>query len=204
MSKINRLTPRGHWEDLYDRQLQSERPEDDSFRNKLNSFLKTTRNKLNSFLKTTLREDVYQKITEPYSGYLFWQICKQYLPKKNGLKMLEIGSAPGDQLVQFKRIFGYDPYGVEYSESGATLNRHVFALNDISPDQVIYSDFFSKDFQEQYCSYFDIVLSRGFIEHFAEPKTYQDAFQLIKKRRHLRSHNPEYKWGQLFSTIYLG
>jgi 2-polyprenyl-3-methyl-5-hydroxy-6-metoxy-1,4-benzoquinol methylase len=96
--------------------------------------------------------------------------------------VLESGSAPGWQLVQFKRLFGYDPYGLEFSESGVTLNRKVFALNDINPYQVIHSDFFSKDFQEQHSSYFDVVLSQGFIEHFAEPEeVLKMHFDLLRK-----------------------
>jgi SAM-dependent methyltransferase len=102
-----------------------------------------------------------------YSDYLLWDvILPKYLPRQEGLKVLEIGSAPGDTLVRLKETFGYIPYGVEYSEPGAKLNREIFTGHGIDPSNVIQADFFSPEFQDKYRGYFDIVLSNGFIEHF--------------------------------------
>ncbi|MFH1371294.1 MAG: class I SAM-dependent methyltransferase [Planctomycetota bacterium] len=102
-----------------------------------------------------------------YSDYLLWDvILPRHLPKQKGLKVLEVGSAPGDTLVRLKETFGYIPYGVEYSQPGAELNRRKFIEHNINPSNVIQADFFSPEFQDKYRGYFDIVLSSGFIEHF--------------------------------------
>jgi SAM-dependent methyltransferase len=105
-----------------------------------------------------------------YSEYLLWDVIyDKYLPRQPGLKILEIGSAPGYNLVRFKRTFGYNPYGLEYSEPGVAKNRQKFSAAGINPKQVIFADFFSPAWQEQYQNFFDIVMSGGFIEHFDDP-----------------------------------
>jgi 2-polyprenyl-3-methyl-5-hydroxy-6-metoxy-1,4-benzoquinol methylase len=84
--------------------------------------------------------------------------------------VLEVGSAPGDYLVKFSKLYNIDPYGVEYTENGVEINRRLFKENGLNPDNVIHSDFFSDLFQEKFKSKFGIVISRGFIEHFDNPK----------------------------------
>ena len=104
-----------------------------------------------------------------YEDYLLWDVIyKNHLPKKEGLKVLEVGSAPGEHLVRLSKRFGFTPYGIEYSESGVELNRAVFAANGIDPDNVIYADFLSDEVHSRYKGAFDIVISRGFIEHFTD------------------------------------
>ena len=104
-----------------------------------------------------------------YSDYLEWEsLYETYLPKTAGLKVIEIGSAPGTNLVRLHQTFGYDPYGVEYAETGANLNREVFRQNGLNPNHVIRADAFSEDFLARYENSFDLVVSRGFIEHFTE------------------------------------
>jgi SAM-dependent methyltransferase len=126
-----------------------------------------------------------------YDDYLLWDVLyPKYMPKARNAKVLEIGSAPGNYLVRLNKTFGFIPYGVEYSESGVELNRRNFVLNNLDPSNVIYSDFFSSAFHEQYAGYFDIVVSRGFIEHFS------NAEEVIAK--HLNLLN---KGGYLFVTI---
>jgi SAM-dependent methyltransferase len=48
------------------------------------------------------------------------------------------------------------------------LNRELFRLHDIDPENVIHADFFDDKFHEEFNEHFDIVVSRGFIEHFTE------------------------------------
>ena len=104
-----------------------------------------------------------------YSDYLEWDVLyPAHLPKAKGLKIIEIGSAPGTNLVRHHKTFGSEPYGVEYAEAGANLNRAVFSQNGINPNNVIRADFFSEEFMARYEGYFDVVVSRGFIEHFTE------------------------------------
>ena len=145
-----------------------------------------------------------------YADYLLWDVIyKKYLPKTKGAKILEIGSAPGNNLVRLSQQFGFTPYGVEYSESGAQLNRKVFISNNISPDNVIHADFLSDDFQKQYSGYFDIVISAGLIEHFEDVDNIiekhinllTDGGCLIVSIPNLRGVN--YLWQRLFNKDLL-
>jgi len=81
---------------------------------------------------------------------------------------LEVGSAPGEHLLQLSRTFGYDPYGVEFSRQGVEVNRRLFAQHGLNPGNVIHADFLSPAFQDRYKDSFDIVVSRGLIEHFVD------------------------------------
>jgi 2-polyprenyl-3-methyl-5-hydroxy-6-metoxy-1,4-benzoquinol methylase len=108
------------------------------------------------------------------------------VPNKKGAKVLEVGSAPGKFLVEFKQNYDCVPYGLEYSETGVELNRKVFSSHGINPDNVICADFFSNEFHEQYRERFDIVISRGFIEHFADvDNVIQEHLNLLKPGGHL-------------------
>jgi SAM-dependent methyltransferase len=107
-----------------------------------------------------------------YSDYLLWNvILRKYMPPKRGGKGLEVGSAPGNFLVGLHKSFGLIPYGVEYSEPGVMQNRQIFSINQISPDNVILADFFDYEFHQKFKGYFDVVVSRGFIEHFTDMET---------------------------------
>ena len=90
------------------------------------------------------------------------------MPKNEGAKALVVGSAPGDFLVRLCNTFRFTPYGVEYSEPGVIQNRKIFDLHGIEPNNVICADFFDETFHQKYKGYFDIVISRGFIEHFTD------------------------------------
>jgi SAM-dependent methyltransferase len=104
-----------------------------------------------------------------YDDYLLWEsLFPRLLTNLAGAKVLEVGSAPGKFLVKFSQRYGCVPYGVEYSEAGAQSNRTLFAANGYSPDHVICADFFSEQFLNQYAGTFDLVISRGFIEHFTD------------------------------------
>jgi hypothetical protein len=47
--------------------------------------------------------------------FLFNVVLRKYVPKIKGAKVLEVGSAPGDFLVTLNKVYGFIPYGVEYS-----------------------------------------------------------------------------------------
>ncbi len=105
--------------------------------------------------------------TDNYSEELIWKaIYSKYLPKGKGLKIVEVGSAPGWNLVRFNKEYGYEPYGIEYAEAGVENNRRRFERVGIDPSQVIWKDFFAPDIKEQYSNFFDLAISGGFIEHF--------------------------------------
>lgn len=107
--------------------------------------------------------------TKSYADYLLWEVIyREYIPTINKGKVLEIGSAPGKFLLRFSRTFGFIPFGIEYSNTGVELNRKLFIFHNIDPNNVIHADFFSNELHKQYNGYFDIVISRGFIEHFTD------------------------------------
>jgi SAM-dependent methyltransferase len=172
-----KLSPKEYWDSKYDGKVSRlERP--------------SLERKFNRLIKKLLG----QKISEymgSYDQYLLWEVIyPEYMLKTKGAKALEVGSAPGKYLVRLSKTFGFEPYGVEYSESGVELNREIFALNDINPDNVIHADFLSDDFHDKYRGSFDIVVSRGFIEHFTNVE------DIIQKHINLLV-----KGGRLFVTI---
>ena len=99
-----------------------------------------------------------------------------------GAAVVEIGSAPGEHLVRLSETFGLVPYGIEYSAAGVEVNRAVFAARGLDPENVIQMDFFSDECLLSCRERFDVVVSRGFIEHFA------DAAQVVD--RHLELLKP--------------
>ena len=104
-----------------------------------------------------------------YDDYLLWEvILPKYLPRLNGAKVVEIGSAPGNYVSEFGRRLGCIPHGVEYSEVGVEVNRRVFSEHGFDPDNVIHADLFSDEFGTRYKEQFDAVISKGFIEHFED------------------------------------
>jgi|GEM_PF-925652 len=143
--------------------------------------------------KSPLGKKILGYMNVNYHDYLLWEnIYKKYMPRSKKAKILEIGSAPGNHLARLYRVFGFTPYGVEHSKRGVELNRNVFMRHGINPDNVIYADFFSDEFQDRYKGFFDIVISRGFIEDFSDG----DARSNIEKHVNLLN-----KGGYLFVSI---
>ena len=121
--------------------------------------------------KSLIKRLVGKKLLEyrfNYFDYLVWEVIfPRVLPRTEGLKVVEVGSAPGTILVRFNKEFGYEPYGIEYSNEGVEANRRVFADNGINPENVIHADLFSPDCM-QYNNSFDVVISWSFVEHFSD------------------------------------
>ena len=63
--------------------------------------------------------------------------------------------------------FGYDPYGVEYTDQGVEVNRRVFSRRGLDPAHVIHADFLSREFQDCYRGAFDVVCSPGTVVLFS-------------------------------------
>lgn len=105
-----------------------------------------------------------------YDDHLLWEaILPKFLENRAGQSIVEIGSAPGEFLVAAHQRFGLVPYGIEYSPIGADLNRQVFRTAHLDPHHIIEQDFFSPETHTRYRESFDVVISRGFIEHFTDP-----------------------------------
>ncbi len=107
---------------------------------------------------------------QSYGNYLFELCLKRHLPVRRDWSALEVGCAPGGNMLQFNRLFGYIPFGVEYSHVGAETSRTVLSQNGFDGRNVMESDFFASSFQNEYRGRFDVVFSCGFIEHFDDPR----------------------------------
>jgi SAM-dependent methyltransferase len=107
----------------------------------------------------------------PYDEAVLWErLYPRFLSRAAGAKAVEIGSAPGTFLVELARRFSVDPYGIEYAAAGVEVNRQLFKRHGVPADHVIHDDFFSDRLHARYRENFDIVVSRGFIEHLDDPR----------------------------------
>lgn len=136
------------------------------------------------------------KDTGPAHGFREWlkhatrDYANEYLLKEHLLKStiphgpiraLEVGCAPGGNLLYFNEAFGHDVYGVEYTSNGVEIVRDRFVRAGIPPEQVIEADFFNPVFQAENKGKYDFVFSEGFIEHFDDPKkVVQSHIDLLK------------------------
>lgn len=103
------------------------------------------------------------------NDHLWRDLLPRFLPRDPALTVIEVGSAPGLRLLEFRARMGCVPYGVEYSDTGVETNRRLFREHDLPEEQVIHADFFAEDFQSRYRDRFDIVISWSFLEHFSDP-----------------------------------
>jgi 2-polyprenyl-3-methyl-5-hydroxy-6-metoxy-1,4-benzoquinol methylase len=173
---MGKLAEKRHWDSVY------EEFEENNLKHKQNRY----KNILKILVKIVFGKKIIEYIRN-YAGYLIWDILyMKYLPNTRGAKILEIGSAPGNQLVSFNKKFGFIPYGIEYSEIGVELNKKIFNKNKLNPDNVIYGDFLSEEFHNLYKGFFDIVVSNGFIEHFTDvDEIVQKHINLLRKGGYL-------------------
>jgi SAM-dependent methyltransferase len=104
-----------------------------------------------------------------YSTFLMENVLRTHLPRRSDWSSIEVGCAPGRNLIRLNQLFGYQPYGVEYTAVGAEATRATFAAHGFPTENVVASDFFAPEFQSRYRCHFDVVLSHGFIEHFDCP-----------------------------------
>jgi SAM-dependent methyltransferase len=129
--------------------------------------------------------------TRNYDEYVIWnQHFEAWMPRGEGRKVLEIGSAPGYYLVQLHQRFGLDPWGIEYSEPGVAMNRAYFRANGLDPDHIVQGDFFDDEWLSRNAGQYDVVVSRGFIEHFVDVET------VVSRHVHLLKPG-----GRLFLTV---
>jgi SAM-dependent methyltransferase len=97
------------------------------------------------------------------------KLLKAHLPVRPDWSVIEIGCAPGSNLVDLHRMFGYEPYGIEYTHSGVTATLETFRGHGFNTTNVIEADFFDQEFHKRFRGSFDVVFSGGFIEHFDPP-----------------------------------
>jgi len=132
-----------------------------------------------------------------YSKYLMWDVLfSRHLPHDDATSVLEVGSAPGHLLVRYHDYFGYQPYGLDYSEEGVEINKEVFRSNGLDDSRVIHADFFAEEFHDEYHEGFDVVASHGFIEHFEDARSVVEKhLALVKPGGHLVITIPNFRGG---------
>ncbi len=102
-----------------------------------------------------------------YTQSRFDFIFNQYLPLKEGLRLIEAGCAQSSWLPYFNLRFHYEISGIDYSETGCEKAKQNL-LNYNVQGTILCRNFFDKnrDLQQGY----NIVFSRGVIEHFEKPE----------------------------------
>ena len=108
------------------------------------------------------------------------KIIKPYI--KSGSKIIEIGCAPGNLLIEISKLFNLQPYGVDYALEGVKITRDNFKRQNFNTANLVYADFFSKKFQKENKEKYDVVSSFGFIEHFDDAKKVVDSHLNILKK----------------------
>lgn len=94
---------------------------------------------------------------------LFSDIFEKYLIPNPANSVLEIGCADSNFLCYLAKKFGYQAYGIDYSDAIAKTSE-LFKFNNL-PEPILYkTDLFSWQSDRKY----DLVCSFGFIEHFED------------------------------------
>ena len=93
------------------------------------------------------------------------KLFKRFLVKGDK-KILEIGCAKAKHLIYFAREFGYEIYGIDYSESGIEIANENLKIAGIQ-GTILCEDAFKTSFKSES---FNVVYSMGLIEHFENPK----------------------------------
>jgi 2-polyprenyl-3-methyl-5-hydroxy-6-metoxy-1,4-benzoquinol methylase len=91
------------------------------------------------------------------------RLLRRYL--RPGMKVLEIGFAPGKMLAWAAKAMGVEASGIDYSQPGVEQARELFAALGITAD-LRCEDVFRSTFRPG----FDVVCSFGVIEHFDDPR----------------------------------
>lgn len=117
----------------------------------------------------------------PPSRHIFYQICDKFFAFESGKRIIEVGCAPGERILEFSARYNYIPYGVEYTEPGVCSVRTKFKTRGIPAENCIFSNVFDPTFQALYKNSFDSVISLGVIEHFTNVRDAIDAHLNILK-----------------------
>ena len=107
-----------------------------------------------------------EKIERVYFSDLF----DAFFKKDTAKSVLEIGCAGGKNLCFLAKYYGFQPYGIDYSDKIKTTYE-LFKYNGLPEPALYKEDVFSWKPDRQ----FDVVCSFGFIEHF------ENINEIIKK-----------------------
>lgn len=95
-------------------------------------------------------------------------MLERHLPRQVG-RIIEIGCAPGRALLTFRRRFGLEPFGVEYSPVGHRATLAEFERQRVDSSGILLGDFTDPEFRRRHRERFDVVFSDGLVEHFTNP-----------------------------------
>jgi 2-polyprenyl-3-methyl-5-hydroxy-6-metoxy-1,4-benzoquinol methylase len=125
------------------------------------------------------------------------KLFKNFLEKCDK-KILEIGCAKAKQLIYFAKEFGYEVYGVDYSEKGVKIAKENLRIAGVK-GTIFCEDIFQTTLEKES---FDIVYSMGLIEHFEDPAEIIEAhIKLLKKGGVLIITIPNYKDSLYFTLL---
>lgn len=113
-----------------------------------------------------------------YTQSRFDFIFNQYLPQKEGIRLIEAGCAQSSWLPYFNLRFGYEVSGIDYSETGCKKAKQNLSNYHVA-GKIFCRNFLDENsdlFQQ-----FDIVFSRGVIEHFEKPEIVLKKFYNLLK-----------------------
>lgn len=109
------------------------------------------------------RESYGRTLAGPESD--FPELLERHLPKRDDWSVLEIGACPGSQLLAVALSHGYRPVALDYLPAVRQMPA-AFARFGVPGLEVIEEDFLSFETPRR----FNVVMSFGFVEHFAEPE----------------------------------
>lgn len=107
------------------------------------------------------------------------RLLERHLERDPNAHLVEVGCAPGRWLVYCHRRFGHQVAGYESSDVGLAKTRENLGFYGIKAN-LIADDFVSSNLP---ANRYDVVLSLGFIEHFADP------IPIIERHAHILRPN---------------
>ena len=96
------------------------------------------------------------------------RIFKRCLTAGNNKNLIELGCGASIWLPYFSKTFGYNVFGIDYSEKGCELAKFNLKKNGVE-GEIICEDFLTKKVKELE-GRFDIIVSMGVVEHFEDPE----------------------------------
>jgi len=102
------------------------------------------------------------------SDFELMKIFEEYLPSKKGLNLVEIGCGGSKWLPYFYHKFGYNIFGIDYSEIGVEKAKQNLEMLNCNGE--IWRFDFLHDLPASLYDSFDILISLGVVEHFNRPE----------------------------------